>query len=315
VLHAHIAWEAGFVGSKLKPKFDIPFVLTPHGGDVQTVPEIGYGLCLKPELRAKVQTALHTADRVTAVSQRIMRAVTNLGCDPNRVRLIHPGTEYDSIQRVETDDLRPKLGWRNGDFIVLSVGRNSPVKDMPTLLKAVQIAAREIPNIRCLMVGPDESLRNMAGDMQLTERVRLLGRIPSNYDPARPSSTILQTPYAEMIAAYRACDVFVSTSYMESFNTAALDAFSCGKPVIVTNTQGFTDVLSEGINGYSVPPHDPDALARKLVELAGNGELRTRMGQAAQQAAKNYDWSKVAQRFLTVYEEAVALCSGSITND
>ena len=128
--------------------------------------------------------------------------------------------------------------------------------------------------------------------------------MPSNYDPKRPDETVFRTPYPELIEAYRASDVFISTSYIESFNTAALDAFACGRPVLITNTQGFMDVLEEGINGFSVPPRDPAAVAEKLVNLARHRDLCRRMGESARNVAAKFDWSIMVKDYLRVYEQA-----------
>lgn len=305
LIHAHIVLDAGFVGAKLKQALGLPLVITAHGGDVQVVAEIQYGLCLKPEKSGKVRFALGLADRVTAVSQRMQVAIAERGCDPNRIRPVPYGTEFQKIQRIHEDGLRGQLGLSSDDFVVLSVGRNSTVKDIPTLLEGFRKAAAAEPRLKCILVGPDDSIRGSLEQHGLSDRVKLLGRIPSGYDPERPDERVFQTPYRELIAAYRACDVFAATSYIESFNTAALDAFACGKPVLITNTQGFMDVLEEGVNGHSVPPRDPAAVAERLLHMAHNRELCQRMGEAARNTAAQFDWSLVAQRYLRVYEEAV----------
>jgi glycosyltransferase involved in cell wall biosynthesis len=308
LIHAHIAWEAGFVGAKLKAKCDVPLVITPHGGDVQTIPEIQYGLCLNPSTNEKVRFAFGAANLITAVSQRIRLAVVERGGSPERIRLVAPGTEFERIQTLPADDPRPSFGLSAADFVVLSVGRNSRVKDVPTLIEALRIASSQEMRIRCVLVGPDDSIRAPVEEAGLADRVTLLGRIPPGFNPRRPADAILQTPYPELIAAYRACDVFVSSSLTESFNTAALDAFACGRPAIVTNTQGFMDVLNDGVNGWSVPPRDPDALAEKILHLARNRDFCRTMGEAARATASNYDWNAVAKRFVSVYEEALAEC-------
>jgi glycosyltransferase involved in cell wall biosynthesis len=216
------------------------------------------------------------------------------------------GTEFREIQKLETDDLSSQLGFSTDDFVVLSVGRNSRVKDIGTLVEGFRLAAAKEHRLKLLMVGPDESIRELVAKADLNERVVLLGRIPRNYDPKHPTEAVFNTPYPEMIAAYRACDVYVSSSLTESFNTAALDAFACARPVIITNTQGFMDLLNDGVNGWSVPPRDPDALAEKILNLARNPAACRHMGETAHRLAAEYDWTRVALRYVSVYEEAIA---------
>lgn len=303
LVHAHIAWEAGYVGARVKAKLGVPLVITPHGGDVQTISEIGYGLCLDAGTAEKVRFALTHADLVTAVSQRIRLAIVERGGSPELIRLVTPGTEFEKIQTVQVNDLRSQLELAPDDFVVLSVGRNSRVKDVPTLVEALRIAMAKEFSIMCVMIGPDESVRKLVSQAGLDERVRILGRIPHGYDASHPTEAVFQTPYPELIAAYRACDVYVSSSLTESFNTSALDAFACGKPAIVTNTQGFMDLLDDGVNGWSVPPRDPEALAEKILNLARNRDFRLQMGQAALRVASRHEWREVARRHVAVYEE------------
>lgn len=314
LIHAHIAWEAGFVGAKLKRTLGIPLVITCHGGDVQIVPEIDYGLCLDPEKAEKVRFALSSADAVTSVSNRMRRALADRGARTERIRDVGYGTELDKIQNLQTVDLRKQLGLSTEDFVVLGVGRNSRVKDIPTFLQGFRLAADREPRLKCILVGPDESVSKMTTELNLTDRVRVLGRIPAGYDPRRPNDVVFHTPYPELIAAYRAADVFVATSYIESFNTSALDAFACAKPVIITNTQGFMDLLREGINGYSIPPRNPHALAERILMMVNDRERCKQMGHQAMETARDYDWHRVARRYVTVYEEAIGCSSDSSTN-
>lgn len=310
VVHAHIAWPgAGLIGRKLKRKSKVAFVVTPHGGDVQVVPEIQYGMCLDPATAEGIRATLLAAELVTAVSKRIRIAIADRGGDPNRIRDAPYGTEFEKIQQLQTGDLRTQLGLSPDDFVTLSVGRNSRVKDIPTLVESLRIAAASEPRLKCIMVGPDESIRELVKQAGLTDRVAILGRIPSGYDPRKPSNVVFETPYPELIAAYRACDVFVATSYTESYNTSALDAFSCGKPAVITNTQGFMDTLEDGVSGYSVPVRNPAAFAEKLLWLARNRDRCRQMGEAARKVAAQYEWEKVAKRYLAVYEEAVRLAA------
>lgn len=314
VVHMHIAWPgAATLGKRLQRWCHVPIVLTPYGGDVQVAPEIRYGLCLDPVAARKVGQTLRMADLVTAPSRRVRQAIVDRGGNPDRIRDVPFGTEYDKIQQIKTADLRSELGLSPDDFVVLSVGRNSPVKDIPTLIEGLRLAAATEPRLKCILVGPDKTVRGLVDQAQLSDRVKVLGRIPTGYDPLHPTNLVFQTPYPEMVAAYRACNLYVSTSYIEAFNTSVHDAFACGRPALITNTHGNMDVLKEGVNGCSVPPHDPEAVAEKLLHLARNRDVCARMGEHALATARLYDWTGVAKQYVAVYEEAVALCAGSTT--
>ena len=85
-------------------------------------------------------------------------------------------------------------------------------------------------------------------------------------------------PRASMAAAYRASDVvLIPTFAHEGTSLAALEGMGAGLPVVATNIGGLNDVIQHGITGLLVPP-DPQALAEAVAHLAGDADLRARLG-------------------------------------
>jgi len=85
-------------------------------------------------------------------------------------------------------------------------------------------------------------------------------------------------PHSSMIAAYRSSDmVLIPTFAAEGTSLAALEAMGQGVPVIATNVGGLNDAVQDGITGLLTPP-DPEALALAVIQLAGDKELRARLG-------------------------------------
>ena len=80
----------------------------------------------------------------------------------------------------------------------------------------------------------------------------------------------------------RAIDVFVlSSSTVECFPNALLEAMAAGRPAVCTAVGGVPEMIEEPETGYLVPPHDPEALADRLVHVLSDPELAHRMGRAA----------------------------------
>jgi len=76
---------------------------------------------------------------------------------------------------------------------------------------------------------------------------------------------------------------------------------SIGKPIIASAIDGFTSVLTDGVEGIAVPPRDVDRLAEALFKLIRDEELRRRMGASGKPKAQQYDWSILANRLLDFY--------------
>jgi glycosyltransferase involved in cell wall biosynthesis len=108
-------------------------------------------------------------------------------------------------------------------------------------------------------------------------------------------------PYASMGAAYRLSDiVLIPTFANEGTSLAALEAMGAGVPVVATNVGGLNDALRHGVTGLLVPP-DPQALASAVVLLAGDADLRTRLGREGRRvvaaAFTREHWRRRAENF------------------
>ncbi len=98
---------------------------------------------------------------------------------------------------------------------------------------------------------------------------------------------------------YREADVFVLPSVEEGFGLVVLEAMRAGLPVIITSAVGAKDFVTDGVEGWIVPPGDSTALLEKIRWMADHPEERRRMGAAAaQRATAAGGWAASAQRLV-----------------
>ncbi len=93
----------------------------------------------------------------------------------------------------------------------------------------------------------------------------------------------------------------------ESFGIVLAEAMAAGAPVLSSDLEAFRAVLDGGRLGALVPAGDSDALAERAIELLGDSDLRDRYRQAARIGVRRYDWARVADEVLAIYEMAVAV--------
>lgn len=74
-----------------------------------------------------------------------------------------------------------------------------------------------------------------------------------------------------------------------------------GKPIIASNIAGFTSVLTDGVEGITVPPRNAEKLSKAINRLMKDKELREQMGAKGKPKAMQYDWSIIARKLLDVY--------------
>ena len=81
---------------------------------------------------------------------------------------------------------------------------------------------------------------------------------------------------------------------------------ACGLPVVATDIGGNREVITNGVDGFLVPPKTPKVMAETMLKLLGDDGLRESAGIAARKTIENYyTWDKIADNFERIYETAL----------
>ncbi len=170
-----------------------------------------------------------------------------------KLRVIHNGIDTDRFQPEKQAGSRCRVDWGIGadDRVVGLVGRLDPMKDHATFLRASALLARAHPRLRfvCIGEGPERyrsDLQALADELKLGDRLLWVG------------------PCFDMVPAYNACDVIVSSSaWGEGFANVLGEAISCGVRCVATDVGDSARIVA-GSGGRVVPPNDPSALAEAI---------------------------------------------------
>jgi D-inositol-3-phosphate glycosyltransferase len=263
ILHGAMLHGGGYRAVRLGQRLGLPVAVRAHGADLQTVPEIGYGAALDPALAARVSHALRHADLVSVPSNEMRAAALAAGAAAENVVVVPPGTDAAAMETVPHEDMRARHQIAPDDVLIVTVGRNRPIKRMHLLLAALRLLVREVPRLRCLCVGPTEDLPDLIRRLNLGTVAIPIGPIR----PAPADACATAAPAADLVNFYRAADAYAATSYRESFGLAALEAMACGTPALVTRGQGVEDVIVDGVNGSVVDDQTPAGIAGALKQL------------------------------------------------
>ena len=133
----------------------------------------------------------------------------------------------------------------------------------------------------------------------LTERVIPASALAVPTPPEREARTDLLV----LAASHLVC---LPSYYGEGIPKSLIEAAAAGRPIVTTDMPGCREVVSDGRNGYLVPPRDAEALANALERLSTNAELRRRMGsEGRRRAEESFGLEAVIQQTLSLYEEAL----------
>lgn len=190
-----------------------------------------------------------------------------------------PFAKSFSVLPITTDDSADqgvrRQAERNGGGITFGfAARLEALKGPLTLIEAFA-ACHEAVNASLTIAGTGTQLR------------KILARVEKLGVAARCQFPSVYTRPDEKSDFMRSLDVFVLPSLTEGTPNSIVEAMAHGLPVIATNVGGIPDVVTSE-TGLLVPPADADALARAMIHLARDAELRARMGRAAKERYEQF---------------------------
>jgi phosphatidylinositol alpha-mannosyltransferase len=201
------------------------------------------------------------------------------------------GGEYTIIPNgvdVDAAPSGPKVP--SADLNILFVGRPEERKGLPILLTAFNALVEHVP-CRLTVIGAErEDVLRYVADPDLLRSIDIRGRVSG------------EKLWAELHHADVLCAPSLSG---ESFGMVLTEAFAAGTPVIASAIAGYSDVVSNGVDGLLVPPGDPQRLAEELQRMYHEPERLREMGEAARRSAQRYAWPRVADQVAGVYERAI----------
>ncbi|HYC81157.1 MAG TPA: glycosyltransferase [Solirubrobacterales bacterium] len=174
---------------------------------------------------------------------------------------------------------------------ILFVGRPEERKGLPILLVAFGALVEHVP-CRLTVIGAErEDVLRYLTDPELMASIDVHGRVSGE----------------DLWAELHRADVLCAPSLSgESFGMVLTEAFAAGTPVVASGIAGYSDVVTDGVDGVLVPPADPQRLAEELQRLHHEPERLAAMGVAARHSAQRYAWPRVADQVTAVYERAIA---------
>jgi glycosyltransferase involved in cell wall biosynthesis len=215
------------------------------------------------------------------------RRLEELGLDPDRVRVIPHGAFEHLTTQPEEAALPEELAAVEGP-VVLYFGMVRPYKGIDVLLRAF----REVEGAELWIVG-----RPLNTSMDpLFEAAKKV--------PAKVRFITRYVPEPEIPAFFRRADVVVLPHRLVDQSGVLYVGLAFGKPMVISDIGGFSEVAEDHGAARLVPPEDPSALAAALRELLADPEQRAALGaRAAAAAAGPYSWDAIAGRTLALYEE------------
>ena len=286
VINTHFVVPTGPIGQWLADRYDIPNVLSVHGGDLYD-PSKRSSPHRHALLRFAVRRLLRQADALVGQSRDTLRRVVEIYGETRTAELIPLGIERPP--KIKNASREP-LGLPADAFVMVTIGRVVARKAVTQLISALHDAARPKAHLLVLGDGPEsEAVRLLAGDCGVLDRVHLLGQVSEQ----------------RKFEALSVADVFVSSSQHEGFGLVFLEAMAFGLPIVCYDRGGQTDFLAQGGTGSVIALNDLPAFTRAIVDLHDDPVKRANIGAANLRLVEEYFIDRCAQRYEAVFAAAI----------
>jgi glycosyltransferase involved in cell wall biosynthesis len=285
VVHAHYVFPSGYLGLLFKKLFKTRLIVTVHGGDIEKMAK------KSPRLYRMTRTVLHGADHIIAVGEDLYEQIKkDYLIPPDKLSIINMGVNRQVFKPYNQQEARVQCGIGREEQVVLFVGNLIEQKGLLELTEAFEMAIKSRTDVQLYLIGSEKQplfkkqLEEEINERQLESRVHFLG-------------TREQTDIALWMSA---ADCLVLPAHMEGFGLVALEAMSCGTPVIGTNVGGLRHLLS-GNAGIITSVKNPVELANAMVEVLSSKDTRDTLIRNGFKKAEENEQGQLLQKVINVY--------------
>ena len=180
-------------------------------------------------------------------------------------------------------------------MLITTASADVAMKGLRYLLEALAKLRIERPEMSLTVIGrPKEGGQSAKtiNDLGLTDHVQFVSGVTDE----------------RIVELYSEAELAVVPSLYEGFSLPAIEAMSCGVPIVATTGGAIPEVVgTDGETGFLVPPGDSEALAAKIAYALDHPELRAKVGMAGRQrVVEHWSWRHTAERTVEQYRALLA---------
>ncbi len=293
ILHVHYAIPhaavAYFAKEILLTKgIYLPVITTLHGTDITLVG-------LDPSMASVVEFSINKSDIVSCVSESLKQQTMDYFNTKHPIDVIYNFIDTERFSRKSNARFKSAFA-PNGEKILAHTSNFRKVKRIEDVIKTYDIVRKEL-NVKLLLIG-DGPERRMAEEfcreIHACDDIFFLGK---------------QDSVEELLSI---ADLFLLPSKNESFGLSALEAMSCGVPVVSTNIGGLPEVNIDGQTGFTCDVGDVQCMAKKALYILKDENILAQFRANARSKALEFSKSQIMPQYESLYDRALEKAKSTV---
>ena len=209
--------------------------------------------------------------------------IADYGVDAERLHIVHVGVDPQQFRPMEDVNVVPGR-------LMTTASADVAMKGLAFLLEALAKLRAEDTSIHLVVIGKpkyDSKATQLIKELELAECIEFVSGVTDQ----------------RIVELYNEAEVAIVPSLYEGFSLPAIEAMSCGVPLVATTGGALPEVVGEdGITALQVPPGDSDALTQKIRWALQQTNLRPTVGAAGRERViQNFSWKITAERTVEHY--------------
>ena len=267
VIYTQDPFSSAVAGYMLKRKFNKPLVIS-FAGDMIDNP---YWIGESPRnmvMNSVGKWLIKKADAFRVCSTYERAKLIDMGVPPERVFVVGWISDFTPFEQADGTQLREQLLADGFDRLLLFVGRLAKQKNIPNLLKSMEIVSKKYSSALLLVIGEGEELahaKELVRKLGIEKQVVFMGAVDHDKLPVY----------------FSASDVFVLPSYYEGNAIVVMEAAAAKIPSVSAGVSGASDTIVDGLTGYIVENDNPVPLAERIMDILEDPTRAREMGNCA----------------------------------
>lgn len=244
--------------------------------------------------RAAETYVLRRADAAVTICEKLREELAPRVGRPDRLFVVGNGVDLAQFDRPADGDAARERRGLVGKRVIGYIGTFQPYEGLGLLIEVMPDVLKAVPEARLLIVGAggeEERLKALARERKLDAAVTFTGRVP----------------HEEVASLYAAADLLVYPRVLTRTTALTtplkpLEAMAMRKPVLVSDVPAMAELVQPGVTGLSFRAGDREELARRVVELLKDADLRDRLGLGGREwIERERQWPRLVREYRRVY--------------